>query len=274
LNTLTIHSFYVISWPGGQPLYNRRWLEAANHPALLSGLMTGLELMALNLTSQHVNVVTMKENRFFFQIDEGNGVLCVFITDLAEGTETLQEYLNILNRRFIELFGSQKGKEVIMPNLQKVRAFDRVVDDLVANWEAAEVGLVDVKIVDVLDVFTHFFNTILQKLLTEDNRSTHWTKIQEIFHSNIRNSPALTKLVVDSRGFVNYDKIDFVKIEYDQMVKILCKTLKELLFFVQEIISSQEYHTLFYDNILPLIKFEMKRLLEYQLVASLVVGIL
>lgn len=271
---MTIHSFYVISWPGGQPLYNRRWLEAVNHPALLSGLVTSLELMALNLTSQHVNVVTMKESRFFFQIDEGNGVLCVFITSLSEGTEMLQEYLNILNRRFVELFGSQKGKEVIIPNLQKMQAFDRVVDDLVANWEAAEVGLVDVKILDVLDIFTHFFNAILQKLITEDNRRTHWTKIEEIFRLNIRNSPPLRKLVVDSRGFVNYDEINFVKIDYGKMVKILGKTLHELLLFVQEIISPQEYHTLFYDNILPLIKFEMKRLLEYQLVSSLVVEIL
>lgn len=249
-------------------------MEISDHPALLSGLLTSLELMAINLTSQHVNVVTMKECRFFFQKDEENGVLLVFLTDITESAEMFQGYLDILNRRFIKLFGSQKEKGKDQPNLLKVQAFDRVVDDLVASWEAAEVGLVDVQIMDVLDVFTHFFNTILQKFLTPEQREKHWTDIKDIFRLNIKNAPALSDLVVEAQGFVNYDKINLLKIDYDQMVKILNTILQKLLLFVQTIITPQDYHTLFYTHILPLIKFEVKRLLEYQLITPLVTKII
>jgi hypothetical protein len=81
---MAIHSFYVIAWDAGQPIYHRTWVEVSDNPTLLSGLLASVELLALKITQQHVNIVTMRDFRFFFKVDEDNGILLVFITDVSK----------------------------------------------------------------------------------------------------------------------------------------------------------------------------------------------
>ena len=70
---MTVHSFYVVGLEEGFPLYSRKWTQSDVDSALLSGFLASMEHMAQQVAAQHVNVVNMKDRRFFFQIDEANG---------------------------------------------------------------------------------------------------------------------------------------------------------------------------------------------------------
>ena len=66
-----------------------------------------MEHMAQQVAAQHVNVVNMKDRRFFFQIDETNGLLLVFITDVSESSARFRKYLSLLNKKFVKMFKKQ-----------------------------------------------------------------------------------------------------------------------------------------------------------------------
>ena len=91
----------------GFPLYTRKWTHSDVDSALLSGFLASMEHMAQQVAADHVNVVNLKNRRFFFQIDEPNGLLLVFVTDASESLARFRKYLSLLNKQFVKMFRSQ-----------------------------------------------------------------------------------------------------------------------------------------------------------------------
>lgn len=274
---MVIHSFYIISWKSGQHIYNRTWVESDANPVLLSGLLASLEIMALDLTSEYVNVVTLKNSRFFFLIDEPNRLLFVFITDTTEDAPRFRDYLGLLKRRFVEMFSpASRDPSGVTPLLDDYahKVYNEVVDRLVDKWEKGETSLLDVRIMDVLDVFTLFFNAALQRFLNTESREKHWGRIRDIFHDNTLTDHPFHHLNVTPEGVVDYNKLNPNELEYDRMLRALNKIIREVVALLHEVHSQESYQTLFFQYFVPLIRGETARLKAYQLVDSLVIEIL
>jgi len=190
---LTVHSFYVIGLREGFPLYSRKWTQSDVDSALLSGFLASMEHMAQQVAAQHVNVVNMKDRRFFFQIDEDNGLLLVFITDVSESASRFRKYLGILNTQFVKMFHEQL--EILhkegTTDTTLFTNFDEFIDDLVLTWWMGESTVSAAKVMDVFEIFTLFYNTLLQRFLTEVSRRTYDKEIQVIFKDKTKKLPAL-----------------------------------------------------------------------------------
>ncbi len=274
---MVIQSFYIVAWRGGQHIYSRTWTESDINPVLLSGLLASLELMALNLTSEYVNVVTLKNSRFFFLIDEPNKLLFVFITDTTEESPRFQEYLKLLNERFVKMFNPRRRDETDPRPLMDEYAcnlFDNIVDTLVANWEKGETSLVDARIMDTLDVFSLFYNAALQRFLDQSTRETHWGRIHDIFHDNTLTNHPFHHLSITPNGVVDYNHLNPNELEYNRMLRALNKILRELVTLLHKVYSPESYQTLFFEYFVPLIHGEKIRLKTYQLIDSLVLELI
>jgi hypothetical protein len=272
---MAIHSFYVIAWDAGQPLYHRTWIEVSENPTLLSGLLASLELLALKITEQHVNEVTMRDSRFFFKVDEENGLLFVFITDAVEDPSRFGEYLDMLNTRFVETFSDQPyRKPVYHRDPRRARIFDELVDSLVSNWETAEITLRSAKVMDILDVFIHFYNVILQKILSKRTFEKYASDIERIFQSHISQDPELRNIIFDSHGVVSFDQINPERVKLALLISTLQLILQELVTIARRTRRRQTYETLFFEHIAPIIKAEEERILEYALTDKLVMELL
>lgn len=274
---MVIQSFYIIAWRGGQHIYSRTWVESTTNPVLLSGLLASLEIMALNLTSEYVNVVTLKNSRFFFLIDESNKLLFVFITDLKEDAPRFRDYLELLNRRFVEMFNPSArdslGSTPLLDNYAQ-EVYTQIVDNMVANWEKGETSLLDARIMDVLDVFTLFFNAALQRFLDKATRETHWERIRDIFHDNTLTDHPFHHLSVSPEGVVDYSSLNPNELEHDRMLKALTIILREVVAILQEIHPQEAYQNLFFKYFVPLIRSETDRLKAYQLAEALVIELI
>ncbi len=273
---MTVHSFYVIGLREGFPLYSRRWTKSDVDSALLSGFLASMEHMAQQVASQHVNVVNLRNRRFFFQIDESSDLLLVFITDIGESSARFRKYLTLLNKKFVELYSDtlevlqKKGTT----DTRLFDDFDDYLDDLVLSWWMGETTVSAAKVMDILEVFTLFFNTILQRFLTDVTRRTYQKDIQNIFKTHTRKIPALHGVHAEKSGVVYYDSIDPQQVKYTTLRNILFKIFHDLIELVRRTMPRQTYQSLVFEHFSPLISIEQKRLKTYALTEKLVMEIL
>ncbi len=272
---MAIHSFYVIAWDTGQPLYHRTWVEVSDSPTLLSGLLASLELLALKITQQHVNVVTMRDFRFLFKVDDINGLLLVFITDTTEDPSRFADYLDMLHTRFLETFEDTKFKGPIFErNPRKAKVFDELVDSLISHWETGEVSLRSVKVMDVLDVYTRFFNVTMQKVLSARSLEMYFPDLERIFRTHLKADSALRKITFDKHGIVSYDEVNPDQVKIDTLIDTLHIILKELIAIARRTRRRETYEALFFQYYVPIIKAEEERIKEYDLMKKLVMELL
>ena len=272
---MAIHSFYVIAWDSGQPLYHRTWVEVTENPTLLSGLLASVELLALKITSQNVDMVTMRNSRFFFKVDEENGILLVFITDIVDDPTRFGDYLDMLHERFLENFSDVTSHvPVFQRDPRRARVFDELVDTLISHWETGEASLRVAKIMDLLDVFTQFYNVTLQKIITDRAREMHFTDIQRILSTHLKVDPALRPVTMDKHGVISFDQVNPDRVKIQGLVDILSIILKELVAIARRARRRQSYEALFFQHYAPLIKSEQERIEEYELQKKLVMELL
>ena len=272
---MAIHSFYVIAWDSGQPLYHRTWVEVTENPTLLSGLLASVELLALKITAQHVDMVTMRNSRFFFKVDDENGLLLVFITDIVDDPTRFGDYLDMLHNRFLENFSDITSHvPVYQRDPRRARVFDELVDSLISHWETGEATLRTAKVMDLLDVFTQFYNVTLQKVLTDRAREMHFTDIQHILSTHLKSDPALRPVTIDKHGVISFDEVNPERIRLLGLVDTLSMILKELVAIARRTRRRQSYETLFFEYYAPLIKSEQERIEEYELQKKLVMELL
>ncbi|MFX1576253.1 MAG: hypothetical protein ACFFCF_03665 [Promethearchaeota archaeon] len=273
---MTVHSFYVVGLREGFPLYSRKWSQSDVDSALLSGFLASMEHMAQQVAAQHVNVVNMKDRRFFFQIDEKNGLLLVFITDVSESTSRFRKYLGILNKKFVKMFQKQLNElhKDGTTNTTLFKSFDEFIDDLVLTWWMGETTVSAAKVMDVFEVFILFYNTILQQFLTDVSRRTYSNEIQQIFSTNMKKIPELVGIYIDKTGVVTYDSIDPQQINYTKFRNVLFDIFHELMLLTRKTMPKQTYHSLVFEYISPLINTEQDRLRTYSLTEKIVMEIL
>lgn len=273
---MTVHSFYVVGLREGFPLYSRKWTHSDVDSALLSGFLASMEHMAQQVAAQHVNVVNMKDRRFFFQIDEANGLLLVFITDVSESPARFRKYLSLLNKQFVKMFKKQLDElhEDGTTDTKLFNSFDEFIDDLVLTWWMGETTVSAAKIMDVFEVFTIFYNTILQNFLTEISRRTYNDDIQKIFKTNMKKIPAIVGIHVDRSGVVNYKSIDPQQIKYPRLRQILFKIFNQLVQLTRKTMPKQTYQSLVFEHISPLIRVEQDRMKTYSLTEKIVMELL
>ncbi|MFX1510370.1 MAG: hypothetical protein ACFFBR_08715 [Promethearchaeota archaeon] len=272
---MAIHSFYVIAWDSGQPLYSRTWVEVSDNPTLLSGLLASVELLALKITSQNVDMVTMRDSRFFFKVDEENGLLLVFITDLADDPTRFSDYLDMLHNRFLENFSDASSHiPVTQHDPRRAKVFDELVDSLISHWETGEATLRTAKVMDLFDIFTQFYNITLQKIITDRTREMYFTDIQRILSIHLNADPALRPVSVDKYGIISFDEVDPERVKLRGLVDILSIILKEFIAIARRTRRRQSYETLFFEYFAPLIKSEQARIEEYELQKKLVMELL
>lgn len=285
LRTLTVHSFFVISLPEGFPLYSRRWTIGTKSTNdnnskvdtnLLSGLLASIQNMAQYVTSQHVYVVNLKNYRFFYQIDEKNGLLLVFMTDTSDSPARVRKYMSIVNKQFVEMFHEkiEKVHEEATFNSMYFESFDKFIDDLRTTLWMGESTLTAAKAMDVLEIYILFFNTILQQFLNEKTRKTHLTEIQSIFQKHFGSTPSLQTIHIHPSGVIYHDAIDPRQIKYQKLRKILSNIFHDLMAFIRQIIPKKTYQALVFKHLSPLIKAEQSRLKAYSLIEHLMMEIL
>lgn len=272
---MVVHSFHIVTWQGGAPLFTKTWTETVKDPALLSELLANLEGMAKNLTSIAPSHIILGELQLIFHVDEANGLLFVFVTDVDAKVERWSEYLALLNKRFIEMFKN------LLPSIieserdeYQLSTFEQVVEKYVANWEVAEYGLLSAKVIDTLDLYSLFFNTILQKFLNEKMRLENWDTIGRIFQNQIAPNSPLSGLALHPDGNVFFDKINVENIDYTRMLKTLGRILRNLFALTQQLLSTETYQNLFFTHMIPLISSERDRLTTWELTSHLVMEIL
>jgi hypothetical protein len=273
---LALHSFYVVSLREGSPIYSRKWTESPIDSAVLSGFLASLDQMAVQVASQHVNVVNLSNRRLFFQADEPNGLLLVFMADTGESPGRFRKYLSILDRQFVEVFGDELARitEQGIQDAARIHAFDDFVDDLVGTVLEGESTLEAAKNMDLLELFAVFMNAVLQQFLTTDLRRRRWTEIQSIFERNIAVTPALASLHADPTGVVYFDGINPKGVKNRKLRAILFSIFENLVDFVKGAIPKKTYQALVFQHLGPLIKAEHGRLRAYALTEQLVVTIL
>ncbi len=273
---MTVHSFYVIGLREGFPLYSRKWTQSDVDSALLSGFLASMEHMAQQVAAQHVNVVNMKDRRFFFQIDEENGLLLVFITDVSESAARFRKYLGILNAQFVKMFHEQL--EILhkegTTDTTLFKNFDEFIDDLVLTWWMGETTVSAAKVMDVFEIFTLFYNTLLQRFLTEVSRRTYDKEIQAIFKDKTKKLPALKGVKMDTSGVVTYASIDPQQIKYPHLRQVLFDIFHDLVLLTRKTMPKQTYQSLVFKHFSPLIRTEQDRLKTYSLTERIVLDIL
>lgn len=273
---MTVHSFYVVGLREGFPLYSRKWSQSDVDSALLSGFLASMEHMAQQVAAQHVNVVNMKDRRFFFQIDEENSLLLVFITDVSESPSRFRKYLGLLNKKFVMMFKKQLDElhEDGTTDTNLFKSFDEFIDDLVLTWWMGETTISAAKVMDVFEVFTLLYNTVLQQFLTDVSRRTYNAELQEIFTKNIEKIPQLVGVHIDDSGVLNYDSIDPQQIKYTKFRNVLFDIFHELIVLTRKTMPKQTYRALVFEHISPLIRTEQDRLKTYALTEKIVMEIL
>ncbi|MFX1318565.1 MAG: hypothetical protein ACFE9D_03960 [Promethearchaeota archaeon] len=273
---MTVHSFYVVGLREGFPLYSRKWSQSDVDSALLSGFLASMEHMAQQVAAQHVNVVNMKDRRFFFQIDEQNGLLLVFITDVSESSARFRKYLGILNNKFVKMFKKQLEElhEDGTTDTKLFNSFDEFIDDLVLTWWMGEATVSAAKVMDVFEVFTLFYNTIIQRFFTDVTRRTYGKQIQQLFETKMEKIPALTGIKIDKTGVLTYESIDPQQVKYTQFRKVLFDIFHELMVLTRKTLPKQTYYSLVFEHISPLIRTEQRRMKTYSLTEKIVMEIL
>jgi hypothetical protein len=244
--------------------------------AVLSGFLASLDQMAVHVASQHVNVVNLGNRRLFFQADEANGLLLVFIADSGESPGRFRKYLSILDRQFVKVFGDQLERiiEEGIQDSKAVRSFDDFLDDVVGTVLEGESTLEAAKNMDLLELFAAFINTILQHFLTTEIRKKRWTEIQAIFEENVADTSALTSLRADPTGVVYFDAIDPKDVKNRKLRAILFSIFRNLIAFTKRAVPKRTYQTFVFQHLGPLLKAEHERLRAYGLTEQLVVTIL
>jgi hypothetical protein len=130
------------------------------------------------------------------------------------------------------------------------------------------------KVMDVFEVFTLFYNTILQQFFTEVTRRTYVKEIQRIFETKMEGIPALTGIKIDKTGVVTYDSIDPQQVKYTKFRNVLFGIFHELMVLTRKTMPKQTYHSLVFEHISPLIRTEQKRMKTYSLTEKIVMEIL
>lgn len=273
---MTLHSFYVVSLREGSPIYSRKWTESAMDSAVLSGFLASLDQMAVQVASQHVNIVNLSNRRLFFQADEPNGLLLVFIADSGDSPGRFRKYLSILNRQFVQIFREQLARitEEAIQDSARIRSFDDFVDDLIGSVLEGESTLEAAKNMDLLELFAAFINVVLQHFLTSDIRKKRWVEVQAIFDQSVVTTPALASLHADPTGVVYFDRVNPKEVKNRKLRVILFNIFESLIAFTKKAIPKRTYQGLVFQYLGPLIKAEHERLRAYALTGKLVVTIL
>lgn len=272
-----IRGFYITGWKSGKHLFSRTWVEKEYDSILLSALITSLETIALSLTTEQVNLVTLENSRFFFKFDKKNQLLFILITGLSTGTIRYRSYLEYMSKYFIEHFrpllkDSDVSFLMLEENIQK--RVVSVMDTFVENWERAESNLVEVKIQDVLEVYSLFFSTIIMKCLGEQTRKEYWNFILKLFQENALSTGSFDYLSIVPPGIVNYDELGLSNLNYDFMLKRLNRILRALVVLSKQAHSQEHYQDVFFEHVVPVIQLEHQRLRTYQLNDLLVMHLL
>lgn len=272
---MVVHSFHITTWQEGAHLFSKTWSGTEIDSVLLSRMLVSLEGLAKGLTSRFVNHVALRDLRIIFRVDEENGLLFVFVTGESAKAERWSEYLAMLNKRFLEMFRN------LLPTISESErdeyqfsTFEKVVEKYVANWEKAETSLLSAKVIDTLDLFTLFFNTILQKILNDVLRQNNWEEIGLIFKAQIDSHSPLEGLALHPEGNVFFEKIKAENIDYPRMLKTLGRILRSLFSLTQRLLPTEAFQSLFFRHLIPLISAERDRLIAWQLTDHLVMEIL
>jgi hypothetical protein len=130
------------------------------------------------------------------------------------------------------------------------------------------------KVMDVFEIFTLLFNTILQQFLTDVSRRTYNSELQEIFTTNMAKIPQLVGVHIDDTGVVNYDSIDPQQIKYTKFRNVLFEIFHELIVITRKTMPKQTYRALVFEHFSPLIRTEQDRLKTYSLTEKIVMEIL
>jgi hypothetical protein len=217
----------------------------------------------------------MRNSRFFFKVDNENGILLVFITDIADDPTRFADYLDMLHNRFLENFSDVSSHiPVIQRDPRRARVFDELVDSLISHWETAEASLRTARIMDLFDLFTQFYNLTLQKVLTNRSREMHFTDIQRILSTHLEADRALRPVTLDKHGVISFDQVNPDRVTLLGLDDILSLILKELVAIARRARRRQSYEALFFEHYVPLIKAEQERIEEYELQKKLVMELL
>jgi hypothetical protein len=130
------------------------------------------------------------------------------------------------------------------------------------------------KVMDVFEIFTLFFNTLLQRFYTDVTRRTYEKEIQSIFHTKLQKIPAITGFKMEPTGVVTYDTIDPQQIKYTKFRQVLFDTFHELVLLTRKTMPKQNYQSLVFEHFSPLIRTEQDRLKTYSLTEKIVMDIL
>ncbi len=272
---MALYNFMITSWQGGVHLFSKTWKAMNTDPTHLSTQLVKLQLLAKDLSTKFVNYICFDNLWVLFQIDEENDLLFIFFTEANVNVERWSEYLLTLNKRFVEMFSNHlPAITESEPDEYQFNTFDKVVGKYVSNWEQAERSLITAKAIDTLDIFTVFFNTILQKFFDDQTRQDNWGEIVKIFKTHIDSGSPLSGLTVHPEGNVFFENIDVEGIDYSGMLRALGRILRDLFILTQRLLPAEAYQSLFFKHIVPLIGAERDRLIAWELTDLLVMKIL
>ncbi|MFX1476119.1 MAG: hypothetical protein ACFFCO_11670 [Promethearchaeota archaeon] len=272
-----IRGFYIAGWKSGKHIFSRTWWETEYDPMLLSSLMTSLEMMALNLTSEQVNLIALENSRFFFKLDKESQLLFILTTGLSKSTAKYYAYLDYLSKYFLEHYRpvlTESTVSALVLEEQTEKRIATIVDTFVDHWEKAEKNLIEVKVQDVLEIYSLFFSTIIMKCLDEQTRRSYWSYITQVLQDNPLSTNSADSLLMVLPGIVNYEELGVSSLEYEFMLKRLNKILRSLVVLAKQVHSPEHYQSMFFQHIVPMIQLEHQRLKTYQLNDLLVMHLL
>lgn len=147
--------------------------------------------------------------------------------------------------------------------------FERLLDELLDQFEVADESLVAGKSMDCLAVYSHLFRAIFRVKLTKKKREALTDRIRKDAKSLFEKEPALRLTQIDESG-VDVLSINPHECTYKSLRDSLEKLLRIVAQATKDVATPTAFRTMIFEHAMPYVKRDLARLQTYAILDDVV----
>ncbi|MGQ4910809.1 MAG: hypothetical protein ACTSV3_04505 [Candidatus Thorarchaeota archaeon] len=149
------------------------------------------------------------------------------------------------------------------------KKFGKFIDELVAQYEETDEVLVAGKSMDCLEVMSHLFRGIMRVKTTKANKRKIVNRVLGLMEAMLDRYPFLKTIPIDVAG-IEVLQIDVYSVSYQHLRDALEELFRLLAKATREIVSDKAYRDMVFNEVMPYVKRDIKRLQTYAILDDVI----
>jgi len=269
----TILGVWVIERGSGRNIVSKAYSDAVKLDMdLIAPFLSATHTFIDKASNETLKTIDTETNRYVWEANEH--LLFVMVVSRAARIGHMRFMLEYALKEFMtNVVPSGTDIETMLKDWhgtpKTFNSFGDFVDLLVTQYEETDECLVAGKSMDCLEVYSHLFRGIMRVKTSKVKKDQIVAKLKGYLEPLLDRYPFLKSVPIDNAG-IEVLQIDVYEVTYQHLRDSLEEVFRLLGKVTREIVTTKEYRSMIFDEVMPYVKRDIQRLQTYAILDDVV----